>query len=328
MLGRLITISAGAALLAGCAAAPRAPATSLAEAGIKATSSFSAEVRAMETQLANAAVGDAFVATLRRCLNPNEKVTCQEVHESADSREERQKLAEVVALRAKALDALGAAYAALQTEAAYDQSADLSSAAGGAINAANDFAAQAARLSGGALPAAIPQTIASLADFGFGMLGEHLQRKRILAASRQIAQATLQIRNGMVHEAASFDRLSRLLIGERTAARITLMKAGFLSTDDVMKQVAKQMNLPLTPPNTISQTDYETALQASMRELSRQEVIETQQRYQAAIAALGALLQSHADLEEGRALSIANVERVLTRLDDSLDKPAPDGPSQ
>lgn len=322
-------IFAGAALLGGCAAAPRAPATTLAEAGIKASSSFSTEVRAMESELASAAVGDAFVATLQRCLNPSPGVTCKEVHESAESREERQKLADVVGLRAKALDALGAAYAAMQTEAAYDQSADLSAAAGDAVKAANDFATQAARLSGGAVPAAIPQTIASLADFGFGILGEHLQRKRILAASRQIAQATLQIRNGMVHEAASFDRLSRLLIGERTAARVTLMKAGFLSTDDVMKQVAEQMNLPLTVPSSVSQTDYEMALQASIRELSRQEVIDAQKRYQAAIAALGTLLQSHADLEKGRALSIANIERVLTRLDAALDKPAPDdGPSQ
>jgi hypothetical protein len=186
------------------------------------------------------------------------------------------------------------------------------------VKAANAFAAEAAKLDKGATPSAIPATIASLADFGFGLLGEHLQRKRLLAASRQIAQATLLIRNGMVDESASFGRLSQFLIGERTAARMTLMKSGFLARDDVMKEVAQQLNLTLTPPGNVNDAAYEMALQASLRELSRQEVIAAQDRYQAGIAALGALLRSHADLEKGRALSIADIERLLTRLDESL----------
>jgi hypothetical protein len=312
---------AATALLGGCAAAPRAPATTLAEAGIKATGSFSAEVREMEAQLSGAEVGEAFVATLRRCSNSN--IKCREVPESEAVKSERQKLADVVGLRARALDSLGAAYAALQTEAAYDQSADLSGAAGDAVKAANAFAAEAAKLDNGATPSAVPATIASLADFGFGLLGEHLQRKRLLAASRQIAQATLLIRNGMVDESASFGRLSRFLIGERTAARMTLMKSGLLSRDDVMKEVAQQLNLTLTPPGNVSDAAYEMALQASLRELSRQEVIAAQDRYQAGIAALGALLQSHAALEKGRAISIADVERLLARLDASLANPPP-----
>jgi hypothetical protein len=309
------------ALLGGCAAAPRAPATTLAEAGVKATGSFSAEVREMQSQLGGADVGEAFVSTWRRCSNPN--LTCQEVHPSDELRAERGQLAKVVGLRARALDSLGAAYAALQTEAAYDQGADLSGAAGDAITAANGFAAEAAKLDDGATPSAVPQTIAGLADFGFGLLGEHLQRKRLLAASRQIAQATLLIRNGMIDEAASFARLAEFLVGERTAARMTLMRAGFLSTDDVFKQVSEQLNLPLTVPGNVNETAYQMALQASLRELARQDVIAAQDRYQAGIAALGALLQSHADLEKGRRLSIANVERFLTRLDASLAGPAP-----
>jgi hypothetical protein len=321
---RLVLGLALGALLGGCAAAPRAPATSLAAAGINATGTFSAEVREMEAQLGGAEVGEAFVATLRRCSNPN--ITCKEVHESDELRSERQKLADVVGLRARALDALGAAYAALQTEAAYDQGADLSGAAGDAVTAANAFAAEAARLDHGATPSAVPAPIASLADFGFGLLGEQLQRKRLLAASRQIAQATLLIRNGMVDEAASFGRLAEFIIGERTAARMTLMKAGFLASDDVMSQVAAQLNLTLTPPGNVNEAAYQMALQASLRELSRQEVIAAQDRYQAGIAALGALLQSHADLEKGRALSIANVERFLTRLDASLAAPDPAPP--
>jgi outer membrane protein TolC len=68
------------------------------------------------------------------------------------------------------------------------------------------------------------------------------------------------------------------------------------------------------------------AVQASMRALAHQEVIAIQQRYEAGIATLSALLQSHAQLEKGKALSIANVERVLARLDASLAAPAPPPP--
>jgi hypothetical protein len=314
---------ASAALLGGCAAAPRAPATSLAEAGIKATSTFSAEVRETQAQLGNVELGDAFTATLRQCSNP--KLTCKEIVEPSELSEERRKLAAAVGLRAKALDALGAAYTALQTEAAYDQGADLTGAAGDAVTAANAFAAEAAKLNGGATPSAVPAPIASLADFGFGLLGEQLQRKRILKASREIAKATLLVRNGMVAEAASFDRLSDYLVGERTAARVTLLKAGYLSTDEVMREIADQLNLTLAAPDPTSPA-YHMAVQASMRVLAQQEVVDTRDRYRAGIAALGALLQSHAQLEKGKAISLASVESALTRLDASLPAPAPPPP--
>lgn len=319
---RLIHFAALAAL-AGCAAAPRAPATSLAEAGIKATSTFSAEVRETQAELGNVELGDAFTATLRQCANP--RLTCKEVIEPSELSEERRALANAVGLRAKALDALGAAYAALQTEAAYDQGADLTGAAGDAVTAANAFAAEAARLNKGATPSAVPAPIASLADFGFGLLGEQLQRERLLKASRQIAQATLLVRNGMVAESASFDRLADYLVGERTAARITLLKQGYLSTDEVMKEVTDQLGLTLAAPDPTSPA-YHMALQASMRVLAQQEVRDTQDRYRAGIAALGALLQSHAQLEKGKPISVASLETFLTRLDASLAAPAPPPP--
>jgi hypothetical protein len=309
------------AALAGCAAAPRAPATSLAEAGIKATGSMATEVRRMETELGSLAVGNAFTATLGQCANP--RLTCKEIVEPAEVASERRQLAKTVAMRARALDALGAAYTALQTEAGYDQGADLSGAATDAVKAANDFAAEAAKLGGGAAPSAIPGAVGSLADFGFGLLGEHLQRKRILAASRQIAEATLLIRNGMIAEAASFASLNKYLVGERVATRMALMRVGSLSRDAVLKQISDQLNMDLSPPSNATPEAYQMALQASMRALAEQEVVQVNERYQAAIAALGALLQSHAELEKGKALSIANVERVLTRLDAALEETSP-----
>lgn len=314
------------AVLGGCASAPRAPATTLAEAGIAATGSMSAEVRRMETELGSMAVGNAFTATLGQCANVN--LTCEEIVEPDEIVNERGQLARTVAMRAKAIDALGAAYTALQTEAAYDQGADLSAAAGHAVTAAEGFAAEAAKLANRAPPAAIPADLASLADFGFGLLGEQLQRKRLLAASRRIASATLLIRNGMVAEAGSFASLNKYLVDERVTTRIALMKVGSLPQNAVLKQISDQLSLSLTPPTNATPVAYEMALQAAMRALAEQEVADVNGRYQAGIAALGALLQSHAELEKGKALSIGNVERVLTRLDEALDQTAPPPPGQ
>jgi hypothetical protein len=314
------------ALLGGCASAPRAPATTLAEAGIKATGSMGTEVRLMETELGSMAVGSAFTATLGQCANAN--LTCKEIVEPDEIVNERGQLARTVAMRAKAIDALGAAYTALQTEAAYDQGADLSAATGQAVAAAEGFAVEAAKLTNRPSPPAVPAGVASLADFGFGLLGEQLQRKRILAASRRIAGATLLVRNGMVAEAGSFASLNEYLVEERVTTRIALMKAGSLSQDTVLKQISDQLNLSLTPPTNASPAAYEMALQAAMRALAQQEVADVNGRYQAGIAALGALLQSHAELEKGKALSIGNVERVLTRLDAALDQTSPPPPGQ
>jgi hypothetical protein len=322
----LIIALAGAALLSNCAAAPRAPAASLAEAGIKATGSFSQEVSGVAAQLGNVEVGEAFTATWEQCSNP--KLTCEEIVEPAELSAERRELARVVGLRARALEALGKAYAALQTEAAYDQSADLSGAAGDAVKAADSFAAAAAGLRKGSTPLTVPAQVASLAEFGFGILGEQLQRKRILAASRDIARATLQVRNGMIDESAAFGRLTDYLVRKRTAVRMTLMSAGLVSRADVMQQVADQLNVKLVPgfaSAIASSRADQMALQASMRALAQQEVLATKERYQAGIAALGALLQSHAQLEKGEPFSIASVERFLTQLDATLEPdPAPE----
>jgi hypothetical protein len=313
-------------MLGGCASAPRAPAATLAEAGIKATGSMGAEVRRMESELGSVAVGNAFTATLGQCAN--ERLTCKEIVEPDEIADERGQLARTVAMRAKAIDALGAAYTALQTEAAYDQGADLSAAAGQAIAAAEDFAAEAARLSDRGPPPAVPARVASLADFGFSLLGEQLQRKRILAASRRIASATLLIRNGMVAEAGAFASLNKYLVDERVTARMALVKVGSLQQDAVLKQISDRLNLSLTPPANASPAAYQMALLASMRALADQEVADVNSRYQAGIAALGALLQSHSELEKGRALSIGNVERVLTRLDAALEQTDPPPPGQ
>ena len=307
--------------LGACAAAPRAPATTLAAAGIKTTGTLSAEVQDVAEQLQTADAADTFARTWELCSNA--PIACAPDLPPIALSQRRNALADVVALRARAVDQLGAAYAALQTEAASDGAADLQGAGAAAIASANSFASAAAALRGRGSAPAVPGTVASLVDFGFGALGEHLQRKRILRASREIAGAVLQLRNGLHDEAFVFDSLAEYLVAKRTAARLAMFDAGLISGDSTLKALADQLGVTLVGGSSSiisSPGPARTALRATMEVSARQDVIAAQGRYRDALAALDALLREHADLEQKRSVSIADVERLLDRLNASLDK--------
>ena len=309
--------------LGACAAAPRAPATTLAAAGIKATGTLSAEVQDVAQQLQTADAADAFSRTWELCTNA--PVACAPSLPPMELSQRRNALADVVALRARAIDQLGAAYAALQTEAASDGSADLQGAGAAAIASANSFAAAAASLRGKGTPETVPGTIASLVDFGFGALGEHLQRRRILKGSREVAGAVLQVRNGLRDEAFIFDSLADYLVAKQTSARLAMFDAGLISGDATLNALAAQLGVTLVGgyDSIIANPGAaRTALRATMEVNARQDVIAAQGRYRDAIAALDALLREHADLERKRSVSVVDVERLLDRLNASLDKPA------
>jgi hypothetical protein len=321
MLPRHFLLLAWAGALAGCAAAPRAPAASLAAAGVAATGSFSAQVRDVATQLDAADASDAFAATWQYCANPN--LPCAPQVPPAAVSERRHQLANVVALRGRAIDALGTAYAALQAEAAYDGGADLGGAADAAVASVNSFATAAGKLAGGPGGALLSEPIAGLIGFGAGLVGEHRQRRRILAASRVIAAATRRLRDGMAQEARVFDTLADYLVGKRTAARVALFQARLIAGSDVAAPLAHQLNVTLAPEaeSIISSSpQVRASLQATMAAMSRAEVIGVQGRARAALAALDALIESHARLEAKQPVSVADVQRLLDRLDASFDR--------
>jgi hypothetical protein len=325
MVKPVFVILAGALALAGCAAAPRAPAASLAAAGVKATGSFAAEVRRVEAQLDSAVVSDAFTATLELCSNP--RLTCTPQLPSGAVSQRQHDLAQVVALRAQAIDALGAAYAALEAEAAYDGGADLQTAAETAVGSVNSFAQAVGKLSGAAGPAAlVSKPIEGLIGFGAQLVGERRQRHRLLAASRVIAAATRRLRDGMQQEAGVFDSLADYLVEKRSAARIAMYQAGLTSGFDVVADMAKQLDIPLVPDaesRIAGSPALRAALEASLRGVARKEVFEVQDRYRAAVGALNGLIASHAQFEAKRPMPIADVEHFLTLLDASLAPPQP-----
>lgn len=325
MAVRLLIALAAAALLGGCAAAPRAPATTLAEAGLKVTGSFSAEVENVATQLREADANDSFSRTWQLCQSSVPGVCAPSVTPIGISTR-RNGLADVVDLRANAIDQLGRAYAALKTEAEYDQSTDMQGAAKAAIDSANSFGQASAALNGGKpfIPA-VPGEVGALLDFGFGVLGDRLQRKRILKANREIAQAVAQLRNGMQNELEVFLSLTEYLVGKRTAARLVFYDAKLTSPMTIMTPLAKQLNVTLVPgaESIIAGSEpLRTALRATMEANSRVEVIEAQGRYRAGIAGLDALLRQHRELEMKQSVTVGDVERIIDQLNASLAKNA------
>ncbi|MEO7827687.1 MAG: hypothetical protein ABIR60_11150, partial [Allosphingosinicella sp.] len=309
--------------LGGCAAAPRAPAATLAEAGLKATGSFGTEVRNVATQLREADAADSFARTWELCQSPVAEACAPSVSPERLSIQ-RNGLADVVDLRANAIDQLGAAYAAFKQEAAYDQSTDLQGATRSAIDSANSFGQAAAALNGGKrfIPA-VPGEVGALLDFGFGALGDRLQRKRILRANREIAQAVLQLRNGMQNELEVFLTLADSLVGKRTAARLVFYDAQLTSPMTVMTPLADQLDVTLVPgaEGMIANSPaLRTALRATMEANSRVEVLEAQGRYRAGIAGLDALLRQHHELETKGGVTVGDVERIVDQLNASLAK--------
>jgi hypothetical protein len=320
-LGRLVLACLILPALGACAAAPRAPAATLAAVGLTTTGTLSAEVQDVAEQLQTADAADTFARTWELCENA--PVACAPSLSPIALSRQRNELADVVMLRARAVDQLGAAYSALQVEAASDGAADLQGAGAAAIGSANSFAAAAAALRGRGSAATVPGNIAALVDFGFGALGEHLQRRRILKGSREIANAVLKLRNGMSDEAFVFDSLADYLVGKRTAARLAMFDAGLISGETSLNALAEQLGVTLVgdAESIISNPGpARTALRATMEAMARQDVIAAQGRYRDAIAALDALLREHADLEQKRSVSIADVERLLDRLNASIDK--------
>lgn len=309
-------------LAMGCATAPRGPAGDLAQAGIKATGALSSDVGDLSRRLEYADVTDAFTRTWTNC-SPTAP-TCNPQLAPDENYSARRDLAKVIRLRARALDALSAAYSALNQEAQYDARADLSGAADAAVSGVNAFASGVARLSGAAPgAAAISEPLGGVLSFGAGLLAERNQRKRIIVASRVIGAATKRMRDALQLEAQVFEESIAEVENERTDARRALLSADLISASDLLKPMADQLSVKFVPNADAllaKSPRARAAVIAAMKAMSRAEVLTIQNRYRSSIAAMDALLAAHADLERGGPVSLADVERTVSDLDAALDR--------
>lgn len=310
-----------ASTLVSCAAVPRGPAGSLADAGIAATNAFSTDVRQTASQIKNIDVTEAFVATYGLCsANP---ALCGQLIQQDATYQQRLDLAKTIELRATAIDGLGKAYRSLKKESDYDARADLVGATNTAIEGVNNFAAAALAIGGGAPAAAlIAEPLSKIVGLGAGLFADAKQRSRIIEGSRAISAATKRLRDALAVEAYVFENLAGYIEKNRAAAKIALLSAGLASNNEILLPLTTGVGLkPVAGIDAIvgKSPATQTAVQAVITAQSRNEVQMIRNKYKASINALDALIDAHGELEADRGVSLADVERFLGELDVALD---------
>jgi hypothetical protein len=316
LLSRSIIALAGAtALLAGCAAAPRTPAANLSQAGIKASNAFATDVRTLSTQLAYVNAADAFSTTYLWCTT---RPTCTPRTPDPEVAAQRLQLANTIAARATALDALSAAYSALGQEAAANGSADLEGAARRLVTGVNGYVASVSKLTGNPIASAVSAPVGEVVAGIAAEIGERRQRQRLLAGSRAIAASVQTLRNGLSAESSVFDSMSGYVVEHRTAARLAMIQAGLVSRSPTLNAFAQNMGVTPVPGADgilAGSKAIQAALDATAQANAQADMIAMQQRYSASLEALDALLAAHRELEQTRSVSLAGVERVVARLE-------------
>lgn len=304
--------------LGACVSAPRGPAATLANAGIASTNAFARDYRTTATRLRDVDVSDAFANTLAYCSNPN--IPCEPQLKPGTNLQAREDLATAVELRGRAVDALSAAYAALKTEAEYDARADLVTATNGAIDSVNAFSASILAVSGSAAaPGAslISEPLKQIVGFGAGLFADRSQSKRLKAGSRAIGEATRRLRDSLAVEAFIFDSLAAYIEESRLSAKLSLLEAGLASHQSVVLPMIEDMQLK--PADGLEATirkspPTQAAIRAILIAESRSEVAQTRARYAASLKALDELVRAHAEFEQDRPLTLADLDRFLSEL--------------
>ncbi len=323
---RTAIVVATALLSAGCVSAPRGPAASLADVGVRTSAALGSELRASSRRVSSVAVSDAFSNTWEFCqaspqlcgslLAPDSdpETIAEALREREANFRERQNLVTAIQLRADAVRALERAYDALGREADYDASGDLQGAVGDALDATNEYS-QFVMPPGSSI---ISNQVGEIAGRIAGLLAERSQKKRLIQASETIRLATTQLRDALQAEAATHKTVLQYTVNSRTNARIALYQAGLVSRAQFLEPLADELGLDLL--NTADRVlSGDRAAQAAVEDIIRAQeqsaVFGVQARYDASIGALGALIDAHNDFESGNGVSIRTISRFLAELD-------------
>jgi len=302
--------------MGGCTHVAREAATNLSHAGMQASSTLSADVDARASRLRADRAAQDFVAAyavMSRCpavtygmsADANcDAVSLAQARASNAVNREISKFAEVMAARSRALQALGAAYAALGDEAAYDAPGELDKAIGPALDAVNAFGTAVGL---GPAPA--------LAGEGVKLVGHALaasaQQRRLLRGSRQIALITGHMRLALVKERGLFGALDALLADLDHETRQTILKAGLLDEAGpaaTVKAIALGTGLTISDAQLSAKLGSDQALRGAA-EVAMLDTLTpvSSGDLDAGIALLADLEAQHAKFEHGSPLDLQQV---------------------
>lgn len=326
---RILAVVA-AAPLASCATADRTGAARLADTGIGISRSLVAEVQGRQQRIRDAAADSDFndaYSTMARCrdasgraaitrtgVGPGVDPNC-DVLATAKRRKEgvvaqtAAKLADAVAKRAAAADALGAAYRAFGAEAEYDAAGDLEDAIGKATASVDAFATAV-----GAAPVVAVAMEAVRQISGLG--AERAQRRRLLRANARLRTLSAGMAAALVRERAQHVAIGALLGKLEEETSRNLVRAGLLNPAPTLRGIADRAGVPIGGDGGVQVAltrDPVLDAAAAVATLSRREPVRDD-AFAAALGALGALDAQHAAYAARRPVSARDAAVTLERL--------------
>jgi hypothetical protein len=311
-----LAIGLAAICLAGCVADTlRSRATTLANAGVSATTTLAADQRTRSSQIRSLDELEAFNRTYEACAAPG--VPCVERRSPAGLSLKREQLSEAVDARAKAVDALSEAYKAFQTEAAYNAQADMQAKVGAAFDAVNAYKSLLDKIPDVAPYTAAAGTFEKLASFGAGLLAQRAQERRLLRDNRWILLATTELRDNLKREAGVFDSIADYTAGIRARTARNLFDSGLATYDNELQPLLTNVQLSAAPDTQAliaKSPRLKTALSASTVARDTAAVRQTQAAYRAAVGALDQLISAHSALERKTPANLDGFNQRLAEL--------------
>ncbi len=313
-------------LLGACATSGGSVERTLAQAGVRTTQALAADVESFGRRLDDGDTTAAFVATWQACAATG--ASCAITEPSGAVQAQRAELAASVALRAQAIAALGRAYAAFHEDVTRQPGDQMERAVQDAVTGTVAYAGSVTRLPLGG-GAGIAQPLRRAAGAMASAATAHQRRARALEASADLALALANLREALLLETRKYDALAEALVRERIDAHRALLQAGLVSGADTLRPVADRLRIPLArDADAVIARSAPTrrAVEAMIEASERSEVRRTQQRYRAAVAALGELEQVHGQLNAGRAEDLTTLDQALWNLDRLSERTVPPRP--
>lgn len=315
MLVTLTALSIG-----GCAAPDRSGAAKLASAGSAAAGALATEVDGRIAEVRSVKLSNDFnyaYSILATCPNitqaggsdPNcDVLALAKDRRTAAVNVEIEKLADVMVLRRRALNALSQAYVAFESEAKYDARGDLEAALGPALSSANNLASAV-----GLAP--ISGVVLKGAELAGGLFADQAQRTRLRAGSRSLGAITGQVRKGLEGEQVLHQQIETLLGTLDRDTRTNLLRAGLIDPEPALKAVVGTSGAPAVAEAKLSSAVKAqpplggAALVAAISaEPTRPDALE------AGVTALRAVEVQHKAFEAGAPVSIESITDAVERV--------------
>lgn len=299
--------------LTACASVPRDQASQLAKSGAEASDLAAQEVRDLSGRLDRQEELTAFTATWETCVELADPNQCEPVEQSDANAQEVQKLIRAINLRADALTALADAYRALGQEAEYDAEGAMETVVGRLTTSVNAYADIIQPGSGTLISAPLGQAISQ----GAGLLARDRQRARLRNGSARIRAAVGLLRQSLGGEVRLFNALSGSFAQQEGAAVEALYEAGLIERAPLLKPIADDLGVTLTPATEqilASNPSARGAALAFLRGQANDRVRLQAARYDAILKTLGKLETAHTDFETLGGADIADLNRAIADI--------------